>query len=151
MRTDRLQFGLVVYGDNGIMRLRLGGVRMRRPAHAVCALVAAVAHALARERALLLEIEVEVEVVSLCVAQVDRRDAARDIVARATDHAQETRALDDVARNEQQAVDQLLAPPAALRVRRAPVPEREDDEREEGDIMMICVSRCKGKELTLEL
>ncbi|WP_286697292.1 2Fe-2S iron-sulfur cluster-binding protein, partial [Dermacoccus sp. UBA1591] len=27
----------------------------------------------------------------------------------------------------------------------------EDDEREEGDIMMICVSRCKGKELTLEL
>lgn len=27
----------------------------------------------------------------------------------------------------------------------------EDDERDEGDIMMICVSRCKGKELTLEL
>lgn len=27
----------------------------------------------------------------------------------------------------------------------------EDDEREEGDVMMICVSRCKGKELVLEL
>ena len=25
------------------------------------------------------------------------------------------------------------------------------DEREEGDVMMICVSRCKGKELVLEL
>lgn len=27
----------------------------------------------------------------------------------------------------------------------------EEGEREEGDVMMICVSRCKGKELTLEL